>query len=283
MKKIISILFIFCMLSSIASFAFADYTTDIVVSAPAESFSVTVPTQLPVSINADGSGQTADGYIQNSSSSTISVTNVALKDDYGWEYTTGEFKNQRQFKMTINNSEPSNAASAIGTIVAGERKDLNYSVTIPKQHTALTNAKIASVVFTVSWADTISNVPYRIAPKTYSDGTSNWISIACCGNYTLLIKSDTSTTLDVPGFSCVVSNTLNPISIPESVTSFDAFSLSEDEFNSYCVGSLPTSYGYMLRDSTKSVTSTGETTIISSSNYRPAVWVKTSSLSSTTT
>lgn len=281
MKKIISILFVICMLSSIASFAFADLQTDILITAPAESFNVTVPTQLPVYINADGSAQTADGYIDNSSSSTVLVTNVALKDNYGWEYTTGEFVNQRQYKMTINNFEPSNAANAIGSIVAGERKTLNYSIAIPNQHTALTNTKITTVVFTVGWADTISNVPYRIAPKTYNDGTSNWISIASCGDYTLLIKSDTSKTLDVPSFSSVAPNTDRSISIPELVTSGnDSFSLSVEEFNSYCVGSLHTSYDYMLRDGDNSVTPNGEPSITTSSNYRPAVWVKTSSLPS---
>lgn len=103
MKKFISILISICMLYSIATISFADYSSDVIISAPAESFNVTVPTQLPVSFDKEGTATYAnDAAIVNNSSSPVKVSAITIAPANGWTLETGTFTNTRQFDMMVS-------------------------------------------------------------------------------------------------------------------------------------------------------------------------------------
>ena len=90
MKKIISSLLVLCLCLSVAVPAFAtDLTTaggnssvPVTLTSTAATFSVTVPTALPITVAADGSVTTADDVkIINNSPGAVKVTNMTISSD----------------------------------------------------------------------------------------------------------------------------------------------------------------------------------------------------------
>lgn len=84
MKKYFAPLFLAALLSASVSFpAMADYETPVNLTASASTFSVTVPTSIAITVNADGSVTCPDSsavQISNSSAGPVKVTNIRMNN-----------------------------------------------------------------------------------------------------------------------------------------------------------------------------------------------------------
>ena len=118
-------------------------------------FSVTVPAVLPTTVNADGTVETAAVEIRNNSEGAVTITGVSVVPASGWTLD-GTLNpatapvDSRRFSMSVTTG---NGASLVNqTVASGETLPLRYDAAIPAQSEAISDAAIASVVFTVGWA-----------------------------------------------------------------------------------------------------------------------------------
>lgn len=142
----------------------------VTVAREAATFSVVVPTTLPISVDADGNVTTAtDATIINNSGATVAVTKVELNSQSNW--TLAAYNRDilnlpvdaKQFGLQMNIGDKTVATSNSGTsdilsdslnarIVKGQNCAVNYNALFPAQTAAISNTQIANVVFTVGWA-----------------------------------------------------------------------------------------------------------------------------------
>lgn len=140
------------------------------VTREAATFSVVVPTTLPISVDADGNVTTAtDATIINNSSAPVAVTKVELASLSDW--TLAAYSRDilnlpvdaKQFGLQMNIGDKTVATSNSGTsdvlsdslnarIVKGQNCAVTYNALFPAQTTAVSDTQIANVVFTVGWA-----------------------------------------------------------------------------------------------------------------------------------
>ncbi|RHO13289.1 hypothetical protein DW223_13705 [Butyricicoccus sp. AM18-35] len=140
------------------------------VTREAATFSVTVPTTLPISVDADGNVTTAtDATIINNSSAPVAVTKVELASLSDW--TLAAYSRDilnlpvdtRQFGLQMNIGDKTIATSNSGTsdilsdslnarIAKGQNCAVTYNALFPAQTATVSDTQIANVVFTVSWA-----------------------------------------------------------------------------------------------------------------------------------
>lgn len=119
-------------------------------------FSVTVPASLPVTLNADGSvSVSSDVAIVNGSTDAVKVAGVAITTANGWTLDDGVTQaslpvDSRKFALTVKTGTGAEVKNQ--TIAAGESLPLRYTAVVAAQSSAITDAKIADVVFTVAWA-----------------------------------------------------------------------------------------------------------------------------------
>ena len=142
----------------------------VTVAREAATFSVTVPTTLPISVDANGNVTTAtDAAIINNSGAPVAVTKVELASLSDW--TLAAYSRDilnlpvdtRQFGLQMNIGDKTIATSNRGTsdilsdslnarIAKGQNCAVNYNALFPAQTAAVSDTKIANVVFTVGWA-----------------------------------------------------------------------------------------------------------------------------------
>lgn len=142
----------------------------VTVTREAATFSVTVPTTLPISVDANGNVTTAtDAAINNNSGAPVAVTKVELASLSDW--TLAAYSRDilnlpvdtRQFGLQMNIGGKTVATSNSGTsdilsdslnarIAKGQNCAVTYNALFPAQTTAVSDTQIANVVFTVSWA-----------------------------------------------------------------------------------------------------------------------------------
>ena len=142
----------------------------VTVAREAATFSVTVPTTLPISVDADGNVTTAtDATIINNSSAPVAVTKVELASLSDW--TLAAYSRDilnlpvdaKQFGLQMNIGDKTVATSNSGTsdvlsdslnarIVKGQNCAVNYNALFPARTAAVSDTQIANVVFTVAWA-----------------------------------------------------------------------------------------------------------------------------------
>ena len=140
------------------------------VTREAATFSVVVPTTLPISVDADGNVTTAtDATIINNSSAPVAVTKVELASLSDW--TLAAYSRDilnlpvdaKQFGLQMNIGDKTVATSNSGTsdvlsdslnarIVKGQNCAVNYNALFPARTAAVSDTQIANVVFTVGWA-----------------------------------------------------------------------------------------------------------------------------------
>lgn len=146
----------------------------ITVTRDAPTFSVTVPTSMPISVGADGKVTTAGNVaIENNSSRSVCVKSVTINAASGWtlaKFDKDAMRNEAidskklGFSMTMG---PKTAATTkdgqtetIGsytasdvTIDADSQLAITYDGAIPTQVNGIAaDTQAASVVFTVDWA-----------------------------------------------------------------------------------------------------------------------------------
>ena len=136
------------------------------VTREAATFSVVVPTTLPISVDADGNVTTAtDTAIINNSGATVAVTKVELNSQSNW--TLAAYNRDilnlpvdaKQFGLQMNIGDKTVATSNSGTsdilsdsLNAQIAKGQNCAVTYNALFPAVSDTQIANVVFTVAWA-----------------------------------------------------------------------------------------------------------------------------------
>ena len=140
------------------------------VTREAATFSVVVPTTLPISVDADGNVTTAtDASIINNSSAPVAVTKVELASLSDW--TLAAYSRDilnlpvdaKQFGLQMNIGDKTVATSNSGTsdvlsdslnarIVKGQNCAVTYNALFPARTAAVSDTQIANVVFTVGWA-----------------------------------------------------------------------------------------------------------------------------------
>lgn len=140
------------------------------VTREAATFSVTVPTTLPISVDADGNVTTAtDATIINNSGAPVAVTKVELNSQSNW--TLAAYSRDilnlsvdaKQFGLQMNIGDKTIATSNSGTsdilsdslnarIAKGQNCAVTYNALFPAQTAAVSGTRIANVVFTVAWA-----------------------------------------------------------------------------------------------------------------------------------
>ena len=133
----------------------------VALSQSATTFSVTIPTTLPVAVTADHAVSTAtDAHLVNNSYGPIQVKAVAVNEQNGWDlvsYDTDFRKvkvNAKQFGMELQGVavDPSGEAdaSAFQSIDGRKSLPLTYDAVVAAQSAAV-NATVANVVFTIGW------------------------------------------------------------------------------------------------------------------------------------
>ena len=142
----------------------------VTVAREAATFSVTVPSTLPIAVDANGNVTTAtDAAIINNSSAPVAVTKVELTSQSNW--TLAAYSRDilnlpvdtKQFGLQMNIGNKTVATSNRGTsdilsdslnarIAKGQNCAVTYNALFPAQTTAVSDTQIANVVFTVGWA-----------------------------------------------------------------------------------------------------------------------------------
>ena len=142
----------------------------VTVAREAATFSITVPTTLPISVDANGNVTTAtDAAINNNGGAPVAVTKVELTSQSNW--TLAAYSRDilnlpvdaKQFGLQMNIGDKTVATSNSGTsdilsdslnaqIAKGQNCAVTYNALFPAQTAAISNTQIANVVFTVGWA-----------------------------------------------------------------------------------------------------------------------------------
>ena len=166
-----ALVIVLCLMAAFSSFADPVITSagssaasTVVLTVAAASFSVTLPTSLPVNVAADGtvSVATVNPKIVNNSAGPVRVTDVTFTGKNGWSVTdyTADLSTStvgsKQIALSINGkkavSERSAIVSSFSTINGMDEQEFVYAANIPAQSAAITAAEVASVTFTVGWA-----------------------------------------------------------------------------------------------------------------------------------
>lgn len=143
-------------------------TSEVVVTAEATQMTVTVPVSLPASVDAQGSVTVAsNAKIINKSYAPVSVDgNPAIQAATGWTAKASDYDfakdniGTKNFAFSINDNASTAANAPMGSspVLDGindtdsDEYAFTYDVKLSGQREALTNAKVADVVFTITWA-----------------------------------------------------------------------------------------------------------------------------------
>ena len=129
--------------------------------AAAPTFSVMLPTSLPITIDAAGNVAVADdAAIVNNGDGAVKVDSIAVEPCGAWTLepwgTTFGIVGEHRFSLRIGGvaaqADGSVDVSGLGSIESGGSLTLSYDAAVPPQADALAQT-IANVVFTVSWRD----------------------------------------------------------------------------------------------------------------------------------
>lgn len=127
-------------------------------------FSVTVPTNLPLSVSDNGKVSVASNIkIKNNSSGPVEIKNIKVLTQNGWRiqpWDTNFYRRKvglKEFSLKLNGSDVSSSGdvsiSNFNTIPCDDYIPLFYSGKVATQERGIGYAKIADVVFTIGWTD----------------------------------------------------------------------------------------------------------------------------------
>lgn len=141
------------------------------ITREAATFSVTVPTSLPVSMKADGTVATAtDAAIINNGSYPVAISKVEMTSINDWGLTVYDKTEVKKLpvdtkkigmELTIGGKTIITASDTTSdtlsenletSIEAAQRCLVSYNAAIPAQSAALSEIQVANVIFTVRWA-----------------------------------------------------------------------------------------------------------------------------------
>ena len=141
------------------------------ITREAATFSVTVPTSLPVSMKADGTVATAtDAAIINNGSYPVAISKVEMTSINDWGLTVYDKTEVKKLpvdtkkigmELTIGGKTIITASDTTSdtlsenletSIEAAQRCLVSYNAAIPAQSAPLSEIQVANVIFTVGWA-----------------------------------------------------------------------------------------------------------------------------------
>ena len=149
------------------------------------TFSVTVPTVLPVDLDANGVVTVAtDNKIINNSWGPVEVKGVSLTPLNDWVLVDFEtdFKNKKvglkEFGFELNNSPVLTDGSCEATfdVIPGNSEiNFTYDANVATQKIDLTDVQIAYVIFTIGWCKGNESI-WSVYKAEYQDATTfyNW-------------------------------------------------------------------------------------------------------------
>ena len=178
-KRILTGALSLAMICAISASAFAgvdinvsggSQSVPVELTVSAATFSVTVPTALPITVDAVGNVSTADNvYIENNSHGAVCVTDMSIDGVNGWEivnYDTVDMVKQKvgakKISMMINGDKTTaddtiTFTSSNFPVMDGmndsdtDKLKITYSAKLPAQIVALTQETVANIVFVVGW------------------------------------------------------------------------------------------------------------------------------------
>jgi hypothetical protein len=140
----------------------------VTLTTEAPVFSVTVPTELPIDVAADGTHTYATNVvITNLSKGPVKVSNLEISGQNGWEIVAWDTDMAEQevdtkaVAMNINGAKTTgtdaiNFSEGVFQVMTGvdgddNQAEITYSAKLPTQSSVLTDIEIAEVIFTVTW------------------------------------------------------------------------------------------------------------------------------------
>ena len=178
-KRILTGALSLAMICAISASAFAgvdinvsggSQSVPVELTVSAATFSVTVPTALPIDVAANGVVTTADdAKIINNSHGAVRVTNMAIEGVDAWEIVNWDSANMSAEKvgstkvaMTINGDKTTGDDAISFTtsnfpkmdgVNDGDTDELAivYDAKVPAQASSLSDLRVANVIFTIGW------------------------------------------------------------------------------------------------------------------------------------
>lgn len=155
-------------------------------------FSVTVPTVLPIAVDADNNVTVADNaVVRNNNNGPIEITDISVKATGGWSlvgFNTDFTKrpvNTKEYGMVINATDTTSdgkiLAECFSTIDGGGTHKVDYDGNVAIQSKSTKNLHIGNVIFTVGWKtvpvstfeSSFSQDGYVVSPSPISQELSN--------------------------------------------------------------------------------------------------------------
>lgn len=144
-------------------------SADLKLSVEIPTFSVTVPTQLPVDVDKDGIVTTAtDAKIINSSHGPVEVVDIAVNGTDGWTIVafdhdmSKEKVNSKKVGLKINDFTTDDAGvmdlDGNNPVLDGKNDAesnvlaIDYDASVSSMSDVVTDSTIGTVVFTIDWA-----------------------------------------------------------------------------------------------------------------------------------
>ena len=184
-KQIISSVMAFAMLASMTPVYAAEIQTaggtgetPVVVTVEAATFSVTVPTSLPVNVDASGVVSYPDEGVKiiNNSAGAVKVEDVDVEanDEDGWsivafdkdkadflvdakeiglQLNSADEKTQEDGSFAFDSSKWTVMEATDGADGGADEFEFSYAANLAPQSQALTDTEVANVIFTIGWDD----------------------------------------------------------------------------------------------------------------------------------
>lgn len=139
-------------------------SSEAVLTTEAPKFSVTVPTQLPIHVDAEGNKTYADNaVITNLSTGAVKVTDLNIKGKNGYSVIDMDSDesvmkvNSKQFGLEVNGERTTKGDISFsqdnwGQIKAkGGTQKIKYSAIVSPTSEAVEGDNVADIIFTVGW------------------------------------------------------------------------------------------------------------------------------------
>ncbi len=169
-KKIMTSLLAIAMVMSLSIIGFAadinesgqSSSVPLDLSISAATFSVAVPSSLPIELMSDGTVEVAtNSQITNNSQGQVQVTDISIETANSWTLVsiTDDFANKmansREFGISINGVDAATGdlTSAFQVFAANSSQDLKYDVKVAPQIDNSNNGTIGYLVVTMGWVE----------------------------------------------------------------------------------------------------------------------------------
>lgn len=238
---LVAAMLIACIPAAMAAEDQTSGTVPVAITASTPAFSVTVPTTLPIHMDAYGNVTCGNITITNNSAGPVLVEDTQLTALNGWalvDYDTTTFsdtdKGQHRVALQLNRGNGVTAAGAdIGQDfipAKGGQQTVSVAVKLPYQGVEMTNAAIAQVVFVLGWkevlpppapADALPSFTIRLGAGGYRRNGTSWSAGCTITLYAVSQVGDNvlyeGTSFLAPPYDNYVTNSVQITDIPANL------------------------------------------------------------------